>query len=577
MGPHNRRNGSRILRPKARIIGVIGSELISNDNVALLELVKNSYDADAKAVVIRFDGPMAQGNGRIVVADNGIGMSLETVLGGWMEPASSTKSAKRESPSGRMMLGEKGIGRFAAAKIAKTLTMITKDKEEPEIEAKFDWSYYEDGNKYLDEIKNEWEQREPRLIKENGTVLIMEPVNEEWKVNKVKSLKLALSRLIDPLSPIPDFKITIEMRNTTKELEELSGEVAPPASLGKPKYKLEGKVESDGRATFRYTGINSKTKTLSDDLYSPKSNNDVTCGEFSYEFRVWDRDDLRQLAEDLGITLRDIQRDLNDASGISVYRDKFRVLPYGESARKNDWLGLDIRRVQNPTMRLSNNQIVGQISISLSKNPKLRDQSNREGIVHTPEYEDLVGKVVWILSKLEAERYREKRANPKTTSEATGIFNLIDLRPVIELVNTKLSEDEEAKKIVLNAESQIKQGIKKAQEVISRYHRLSTLGLLVDTILHDGNNNLLRIDGHTRLIEKELGKPNPDAEKVKKYLNMVNTEKKLLEGRIMSPFCSKRGPSTPGTSYQIFHSSCTLYIPFFLQEGRLGQVRHSQL
>ena len=106
------------------------------------------------------------------------------------------------------------------------------------------------------------------------------------------------------------------------------------------------------------------------------------CGPFSIELRVWDRDALGCLAHERGATITDVRRDLDAAAGINIYRDGFRVLPYGEP--RNDWLRLDLRRVQNPAMRLSNNQIMGYVLISADKNSQLRDQSNREGLIEGP-------------------------------------------------------------------------------------------------------------------------------------------------------------------------------------------------
>ena len=109
------RRGTSHLRPRANIIRMIGDELISNDTVAVTELVKNSYDADATRVCIRFSGDISNGAGTIEVVDDGTGMSLDTVLSAWLEPAFSTKRQQRRSGRGRRMLGEKGVGRFAAA------------------------------------------------------------------------------------------------------------------------------------------------------------------------------------------------------------------------------------------------------------------------------------------------------------------------------------------------------------------------------------------------------------------------------------------------------------------------------
>ena len=96
------------------------------------------------------------------------------------------------------------------------------------------------------------------------------------------------------------------------------------------------------------------------------------CGPFDIELRVWDREaeDLAELVEVSGSTLKDVRRDLDAVAGINVYRDGFRVFPYGEP--RNDWLRLDLRRVQKPPVRLSNNQIMGYVAISADRNPQFR-------------------------------------------------------------------------------------------------------------------------------------------------------------------------------------------------------------
>ena len=88
---------------------------------------------------------------------------------------------------------------------------------------------------------------------------------------------------------------------------------------------------------------------------------------------------MKALAYETGSLVKNVKKDLDELCGISIYRDNIRVLPYGNV--NNDWARLDLRRVNNPTMRLSNNQIVGYISIGIESNPLLKDQSNREGIV----------------------------------------------------------------------------------------------------------------------------------------------------------------------------------------------------
>src|SRR6266480_2131480 len=110
------------------------------------------------------------------------------------------------------------------------------------------------------------------------------------------------------------------------------------------------------------------------------------CGSLDLELRVWDRDELGNVVQKTHSTIQDIRRDLDAVAGINIYRDGFRVLPYGEP--QDDWLRLDLRRVQNPTLRLSNNQIYGVVHISADSNPQLRDQSNREGLDENQDLND---------------------------------------------------------------------------------------------------------------------------------------------------------------------------------------------
>lgn len=146
MTPTNLKTGRESLRPRANIIRVIGNELISDDSVAITELVKNSYDADATTVTLTFLNVETPESAEIVIADDGVGMSLETVRTAWMEPATSFKKENKRTDRGRRVLGEKGIGRFAAARLANKLEMITKQaSEDYELWVALDWELFDRG------------------------------------------------------------------------------------------------------------------------------------------------------------------------------------------------------------------------------------------------------------------------------------------------------------------------------------------------------------------------------------------------------------------------------------------------
>lgn len=527
------------LRPRARIVKTFGEELISNDYVAIIELVKNSYDADAKTVEISFLEPLKKGSGKIIIKDDGSGMSPADVQAGWMEPAAITKLTHRKSPSGRDLLGEKGIGRFSAAKLAGLLTLITRKNKNQEVVVYFKWSDFYDDKKYLDQIEGWWETRAPSEIKLRGTILILEGLNVTWDEPKFRELRTYLSRLINPLRPAENFTITL---NLPAAYKKYAGEIAPPASMQKPDYIMWGELSGDGVLEVEYKSKRHPyVRSLYNDFLKLDSDTAPSCGRIHFEFRVWDRDRLKDLAIELGSTVVSIRRDLNEIAGISIFRDGFRVSPYGNP--QNDWLRLDLRRVQNPTLRLSNNQIVGNILVTALDNPKLRDQTNREGIVETDAFNDLRDVTKFILALLEQERYKERRELEGGISDRKyRLFRDIDLASVREVIEKKLPDDKEAKKVITEKEDEIKERVEEFRDFIVRYRRLSTLGQLIDIVLHDAGAALSRIINGLGVIQKEIKKIKNVPEALVKNFSYTTEGQHLLTElfRRLEPFGGRK-------------------------------------
>ncbi|MDP2704565.1 MAG: ATP-binding protein [bacterium] len=527
------------LRPRARIVKTFGEELISNDYVAIIELVKNSYDADARVVDITFSGPLEKGLGGITIKDNGLGMSPTDVQEGWMEPASISKLVKRKSHKGRAILGEKGIGRFSTAKLADKLTLITRKEEFSEVVAHFVWSDFYDPKKYLDEIEGWWETRSPQEIKKTGTILLLEGLQSSWDESRIKELKTYLRRLINPLRPPKDFKINL---NLPKEYEKYTGEITPSSSMQKPDYLSMGVLDNYGKLLVEYhSKQNPKKKILNNDVIILESGKKPECGPITFEFRVWDRDKFKDLAVELGVSSNDIRQDLNEIAGINIFRDGFRVSPYGNP--QNDWLRLDIRRVQNPTLRISNNQIVGDISITRNDNPELKDQTNREGIVESDAFKDLQEVTKTILTFLEKERYVERRmVEESPTDNKHRLFNDINLDSVRNVVEKKLPGDKEAQAAIVEKEIEIKKRVEEFRDFIVRYRRLSTLGQLVDVVLHDAGAGLSRVINGLAVIDKEVKKTGTFSEKAKQNLAHATHGSSMLSElfKRLEPFGGRR-------------------------------------
>jgi hypothetical protein len=404
-------SGKGRLRPRARLIRTIGAELISSEVVAILELVRNSYDADATLVQLVFRNPYTD-EAELEIIDDGHGMSRDILLGPWLEPATAFKTggsndpmAGDRSPLGRRRLGSKGVGRFATQRLGRHLVLRTSQSGPTEVRAEFDWIALDRADAFLDQLRIPWrEMRTTPRRRWKGTSLLIRGLREIWTGERFDRLRLALSRLLGPgLGADPPFRIDLVINDVHEPIE-------PALEALTPMYSVAGEVRSSGLAVMRYTDLSGVTEQWERSVQWPPVG--VACGPFSFEVKAWDLDKpaLIPFLQKTGIAhgLRDFRRLIREHSGVSLYRDGFRILPYGEP--DNDWLRLDRRRVNNPTVRLSNNQILGWVKVSAERNPLLQDQTNREGLVNNEAYVHLQHVVMELLTHLEHRRFSARRS-----------------------------------------------------------------------------------------------------------------------------------------------------------------------
>lgn len=557
----------------------LGSELISNDAVAVIELVKNAYDAEANRVLIKFVGPLLPGQGQIEIFDDGFGMTLDVVRGAWMEPATPGKRQKTSSGSkGRRVLGEKGIGRFAAMRLASELELLTRARgSDQEIYGFFDWTQFEDEQKYLDEVLILTDERQPEVIRsdigldaiwpthevpvecppsEQGTLLRMRNLTQAWDVERFRLIQRGLSRLMSPFKENKDFSVFLQ---APEDFSEFSSEITPPVVLNYPHYTVTGTIDRQGKCDLvlevkatgevkkvaggfvreekdglqyleeePYLKLKQTTENRPKDGMAEWKQKLPVCGPLHIELRIWDRDDLGNVIQQTGSNVQNIRADIDSFAGINIYRDGFRVLPYGEP--NNDWLRLDIRRVQNPTKRLSNNQIVGHISITADQNTGLKDQSNREGLDENQSYSDLREMMKSILLMIEDLRKKAKGTGEgeKKGGQTLNLFAPLDLSSIrhhLESINPK---DEVAKELINNVERAFNKQVESLKSVVAKYHALATLGQLVDRLLHDGRLPLAKIRKEALLAQEDIAEGHLTGENL---LNKLTSRLHIIDGQ----------------------------------------------
>lgn len=507
-------------RPRARIIRTIGDQLISGPEAAVIELVKNAYDADATSVSLKFHPPLRTGAGRITIQDNGHGMTLSDIQDKWMEPATTSKVGSRRSPGlNRVMMGYKGIGRFAAAKLGGRMALNsisdrTGSRQEVLI-PELDWSDF-NGDKYLSDIAIDFytqESSEP-----TGTLIEIMDLNESWPEAKVNRLLLELRRLISPIhrEEGDTFDIFLDLSECTVGNSGFNGHallgtanssehadtnpeghlfhVQPFPLLTACDYELTGHFDDAGNFIGDFRNRRAGTGAERVELSFPLEGEEEPCGPFEVKLFVFDReaDTIKNnmLKAGLGeITAARARQILDEIAGVAIYRSGFRIRPYGDP--DNDWLTLDKRRVQNPSLHIGHNQIAGYISVQEQSETGLEERSSREGFEENGAFRRLNRLVELLLTRVvEPKRYQfRSRAGISRTKTVSydEVRKLAELQKLRKLVrNFDPEERAEAEKLLDAQEAVLSDRIDQLEERARVLEAKSSLGAILAEVLHEG-------------------------------------------------------------------------------------------
>ncbi|MBP3983599.1 ATP-binding protein [Pseudoxanthomonas helianthi] len=452
-------------RPKARILRLLGDELIGNQRLAIFELVKNAYDADAEEVVVTL-AQLGTPSASITVRDDGDGMDEATIRDVWFVPGADhrgrqRREGRRTQRFSRLPLGEKGLGRFAVHKLGERIRLVTRAIGDPvERQVEIDWDKIL-GDGYLEDLQLQVGKREPVTFPgdSHGTEVVIEGLRQdEWTRGDLRRLYRQVTSICSPFAAEREFSVELKLPGREIDLEGLPtvGDI-----LDKALWHYTFSLDEQGQFTWTYAfinrlvGVDLANRTVNgmlqplqlDDQADEaaeeamprkqrrgKGRNRVVVdtdflkgiGPLEGEFFVFDRDKevLTRMSEPDLMT-----RYLNENGGIRVYRDAIRVYNYGE--RGDDWLGLDLRRVNQPTIRVSRNVVLAAINLSLEHSTDLVEKTNREGFVENDAYRRLRRIVLASLAALEAERQDDKDRLRQLLGKKEGIERF-DASPPIE-------------------------------------------------------------------------------------------------------------------------------------------------
>ena len=436
----------------SRFSQLIGRNLISNPIVAVSELVKNAYDADANNINVVFQS-LSSGVSTLRIVDDGEGMSFDDVANKWMMVGTDNKVHTPFTTKGRRKLGEKGIGRFSVERLAQRLKInSTKYGDNFSISFTIDWDGYAEYDGEFSELKHKV-IKIPCDCEQQGTELILEGLRDHWGKDELLDLQKELE-LLRPLDinkvsyrkysfPSDNVKINLVASEILKSKRLIDSRFITYAQA-----HLYGEIKDDGSAlvkVFIKSNISASKADIKEEYSYTSEDIDLSCGPVTYEAFVFLKD--KRLYRSLDIARKDMDDYLEAFCGVKMYRDGFRILPFGDV--DNDWLELNAQRTSSPEFRIATQNAIGIVYITRDQNPGLQDVLSRENMYDTPEFLSLKKFV-----NLAFDKYTALQLNARKKKE----------RKVKEEGQVALAD---AQKAVTNFSSQIgtlKQAVSKTRE-----------------------------------------------------------------------------------------------------------------
>lgn len=618
-------------RTNARHIGQLGRELVTDFVTALVELIKNAYDADADRARISIQDTKGA-LGQILVADCGSGMTAEDFENKWMVIGTSNKLSAPYTSKGRRKAGKKGIGRFSVERLAEKVSIFSFPENGEPFSVQINWNRYEEldlaaikqridilrqrqdreAAKFIssqiqyvlmspitaqtdcDYIKNgisdgindyrtyfiasnlsflesqvlpllEKYEGHQQLVEEiktplllitnpescvaypvlldlcekagkkqvTGLVMILDGLRDEWTQRSIDKLQKELCLLVAP-NFLEEDPFNIEFFAPEFKVDEM---ISVNDIIDTSFAKLNASIVDNGRTSYvsyeDCTGIKRERKTS----YEIP----LLCGDITFELFYFLRDSEHLKLD--GFNYRYATKVLDTYCGIKIYRDKFRVKPYGESG--NDWLFLDKEKVRDTHGYLvGNNQTIGRINISDQKNPLLIDATNREGIIENAAFDQLrtfIKECIALISEVRKDAYeageqerkkleeeKEKIAEKKkalgkahnevssmldgivnkakTTTAPSGIVAMLEQFATTLEVHAKKQQEYQAQ-YEENAEKRYKlvqDSLDYAISELNTYKNLASLGMLAGEFGHETSDIINRIRNAVHAVARAI-------------------------------------------------------------------------
>lgn len=525
----------------------LGRDSIKDHSTALLELVKNSYDADATKVDIEI---FSATKDLIRVADNGFGMKPDELKNSWLRIGYSGKRVSTKSKLGRRKTGEKGIGRISTDRLGSKLELRTKSKDSKLTGLKVNWDDFDVEGKSLSDIRVQiFEPKEINLPLTNGkpsatgTEIIIEEQRQAWSKINIENLFQELSALTPPFEGVQDFDISLvndvyplpseEINSNYLDAAEIKIEAYYPGTGSEIIYTYWDKYNNK-EIIEKIEWSNLLTRTGIDT--SNLINNKIRSGAVTIKLYFFLREGAS--VKDFDFNLTKLREFLDNNAGIKIYRDRIVVKPYGfpSSQFGYDWLGLADRKAKDPagisrsaSYSVTPNQLVGAVFIARDSNIELADSAAREGLVESEAFYDLKSLVMGTINMLESyrgrlipkinEAKRKTRSKESTTERIIKALNSIekDLYTINLEIQSNSDIDIHLKERVQKNVNDLSGTTDKVEKTITEllnWNRtlsgLATIGISSAVFGHETEGSITQLKGSVMAAKLALTRKDPN-------------------------------------------------------------------
>ncbi|MEQ9372353.1 MAG: ATP-binding protein [Coleofasciculus chthonoplastes F3-SA18-01] len=476
------------------ILNRLGQELIPNPDQGIIELVKNSYDADATQCTVELINTDTTG-GSILISDNGIGMDLAAISEGWFVLGRSKKAAREPTSLGRLPVGDKGLGRLAALKQGSKVQLKTRPKNKPAVEYSLtiNWQDFEQAS-VVEDISFDVQKDMTNLPQ--GTEILIENLSIKFGRREVKRLARELLFLADPF----DSDIAFRPRLIAPEFTDLEKQVNE-SYFDDAEYHLKSSVNRDGlvEASVLDWKDNLLFHGKHRDIYQKQKEPYKTAPA---EFELWIFLLNPQSFSTKTASFGQVRKWLSEVGNVHLYHRGLRVKPYGDQG--DDWLNLNYARARNPEVRPSTSTVIGRIIVN-DPDVLLNQKTDRLGFIENEAFLELKRFAIDVLNWMAKERLTQtekRRQIVKQESSRDVIDAKINIENVIEEAVPKPYRTK-VRKVIQKYEEVKERETKALREDLQLYRSLATAGTTAAVFAHESGKPVTLINNIAKRIEKK--------------------------------------------------------------------------